>query len=105
MEQFEKEAYGIRFTTHSYPTLLGRSLQHFAVLSQLCGFYLHCDWLSNIPDENVTGLSEISYHYQTHFCKGACRGGVGACRSWYKTTCTDNQISYQYLGSVSSQEL
>ena len=43
--------------------------------SHLCGFSPHCDWLFNIPDENVTESSGMSYCYQTYFCGGTCGSG------------------------------
>ena len=67
-------AFSSRVTSpHIYPPLLGCSLQHSAVLSQLCGVFAL--WLTvQHSRQNVTGLSEMWYCYQTNFSGGACRG-------------------------------
>ena len=46
----------------TFQTFDGRITCHSVAVSS-CSF----EWMSNIPDENVTRLSELSYCYQTHF--------------------------------------
>ena len=80
--------------------LLGCPLQHFTVSSKLCGFYLHCDWLSNIPDENVIGSIEMWYCYQTHLrgalTEGACGSGYETMRAPVRFSCgSNNSVQYR----------